>query len=150
MISLPTRLTDTTVDRLGTATLLDNIWTNNIQEGMRSGLVTVRLSNHLPVFVFVDGEREGPRGGEQGGGEKRRLVNEGRVAKFAEELRGWSFDEERELGVEGNVARFRNGIRDLYDAAFPWVEDKRRRRDVEKPWLDDVEFRGLIEEKDEL
>ena len=41
------------------------------------------------------------------------------MARFAEELRGWSFDEERALGVEGNIARFRNGFRDLYDAAFP-------------------------------
>ena len=68
LISLPTRLTDTTVDRLGTATLLDNIWTNNIQEGMRSGLVTVRLSDHLPIFALLGGRGKGPGGVSRGEG----------------------------------------------------------------------------------
>ena len=80
----------------------------------------------------------------------RRRVNEGGVVRFAEALRGWDFDTERELGAEGNVANFRNGFRDLYDAAFPWVKEKRRRKDVEKPWLDDVEFKELAREKGEL
>ena len=30
------------------------------------------------------------------------------------------------------------------------MEDKRRRRDVEKPWLDDVGFKELVEEKGRL
>ena len=54
-MSLPTRLTDTT------ATLIDNIWTNNIEakeaKRQKSGLVTVRVSDHLPVFAFVGGRR---------------------------------------------------------------------------------------------
>ena len=52
--------------------------------------------------------------------------------------------------MEANVGRFRNSFRDLYDEAFPWVEDKKKRRDEEKPWLDDVEFKGLVAEKGEL
>ena len=124
-MSLPTRLTDTT------ATLIDNIWTNNIGAKISSGLVTVRVSDHLPVFAFVGGGRA-ERGG-QGVRRRRRLVNDGRIARFAERLDGWSFDAERALGVEGNVARFRNEFRDLYDEAFPWVEDKKSRRDEEKP-----------------
>ena len=139
LISLPTRLTDTT------ATLIDNIWTNNLREVMVSGLVTVRISDHLPVYVFVGGDRE--EASAIGGRPRRRLVNEGRTARFAEELRGWCFDVQRGLGVEGNVARFRNGFRDLYDAAFPWKEDKRRRKDREKPWLDDEGFKELVKEK---
>ena len=54
------------------------------------------------------------------------------------------------MGAEGNVAKFRNGFRDLYDTAFPWVKEKRRRKDVEKPWLDEVEFKELVREKGEL
>ena len=86
----------------------------------------------------------------QGEGGRRRLVNEGRVRRFAEKLAAWSFDEVRALGVEGNVARFRNSFRDLYDESFPWVEVKRKRRDEEKPWLDDGEFKELVEEKGRL
>ena len=142
LISLPTRLTDTT------ATLIDNIWTNNLVATIGSGLVTVRVSDHLPVFAFVGGTGVPELG--QGANGRRRLVNEGRIGRFAEMLKGWSFDEERALGVEGNVGRFRNMFRDLYDEAFPWVEDRKRTKDKEKPWLDDVEFKGLVEEKGRL
>ena len=55
-------------------------------------------------------------------------MNERRIGKFAEELGGWSYDVERALAVEGNAERFRNEFRDMYDAAFPWVEGKRRGR----------------------
>ena len=75
------------------------------------------------------------------------MVNEARIGRFAERLEAWSFDEERALGVEGNVARFWNAFRDLYDESFPWVEDRRSKRDVEKPWLDDGEFKELVKEK---
>ena len=142
LISLPTRLKDTT------ATLIDNIWTNNLEARIGSGLVTVRLSDHLPVFAFVGGQAGGRNAAE--GGRKRRLVNEGRIGRFAERLEAWSFDEERALGVEGNVARFRNSFRDLYDESFPWVESRRSRRDEEKPWLDDGEFKELVKEKGRL
>ena len=86
-------------------------------------------------------------GGAQEVARRRRLVNEGRIVGFSERLEAWSFDAERAMGVEANVARFRNEFRDLYDEAFPWVEDRRSRRDEEKPWLDHVEFKALVKEK---
>ena len=79
-----------------------------------------------------------------------RLVNERRIGRFAGELEAWRFDAVRAVGAEGNVARFRNEFRDMYDAAFPWVRDKRRRKDEEKPWPMLGEFTGLVEEKGEL
>ena len=50
LVSLPTRLTDISEDRPATATLIDNIWINNVRMKMESGLVTVRtisLSSRL-------------------------------------------------------------------------------------------------------
>ena len=142
LISLPTRLTD------NTATLIDNIWTNKVETKIGSGLVTVRVSDHLPIFAFVGGDRENGQVREQG--RRRRLVNEGRIGRFAGRLEGWAFDEVRAMGIEANVAVFWNELWDIYDGAFPWVEDMRKRRDVEKPWLDDAEFKGLVEEKGSL
>ena len=113
LVSLPTRLTD------NTATLIDNIWTNKVGAKIGSGLVRVRLSDHLPVFAFVSGG--GNDGQVQEQGKRRRLVNEGRIERFAGRLEGWSFDEVRGMGVEANVARFRNSYRDMYDEGFPWV-----------------------------
>ena len=111
LVSLPTRLTDISEDRPGTATLIDNIWTNNLIGRIESGLVTVRLSDHLPIFAFVGGARE--EATKEARDSRRRVVNERRIGRFAEELEGWCFDEERALGAEGNVARFRNGFRDM-------------------------------------
>ena len=51
------------------------------------------------------------------------------------------------LGVEANVAAFRNLFCDMCEGAFLWVEDKRKRRDMEKLWLDDLELKALMEEK---
>ena len=31
----------------------------------------------------------------------------------------------------------------ILQSAFPWVDDKRRRKDVEKPWLDHEGFLNL-------
>ena len=74
-------------------------------------------------------------------------MNEGRIERFRERLEAWSFDDVRALGVEANVAAFRNSFFDMYEEAFPWVEDKRKRRDMEKLWLGDLELKGFIEEK---
>ena len=123
--------------------------TNNVVASIGSGLVTVRVSDHLPVFAFIGGTR-GAEDAQEAGRQRRRMVNEGRIRRFAERLEAWSFDEVRQMGVEGNVARFRNEFRDLYDESFPWVEAKKKRRDVEKPWLDDAEFKELVKEKGRL
>ena len=142
LISLPSRITDTT------ATLIDNIWTNNVGAEVASGLVTVRLSDHLPVFTFVGGTRAD--GNKNCGGTNKRLINDRRIARFAEELQGWCFDIEHSLGAEGNIARFRNSFTDMYNIAFPVAEKKRNKRDAEKPWLDDEEFKTLVKEKGSL
>ena len=142
LISLPTRLTDTT------ATLIDNIWTNNIVTQCRSGLVTVRLSDHLPVFTFVEGHSGDSYFNEQT--RKRRKITTHKISKFAEELSAWSFDEERAKGIEYNVAKFRNEFRDMYCENFPLIENKKNKRDREKPWLDNPEFKDLVGEKGKL
>ena len=49
LVSLPSRITNTT------ATLIDNIFTNNIDCQIVSGLVMVEISDHLPVYAFVGG-----------------------------------------------------------------------------------------------
>ena len=63
---------------------------------------------------------------------------------------GNAADETRAHGVEANVARFRNEFRDLYDSAFPWAKNKRKKKDEEKPWLDNQTFKDLVSEKSHL
>ena len=45
LISRPTRITNTT------ATLIDNIFVNNIEENYKCGILFTDLSDHLPVFL---------------------------------------------------------------------------------------------------
>ena len=142
LVSLPTRITDTS------ATLIDNILTNNLKVKIQSGLVSVKISDHLPIFSFVCGPGDIDTQSQVQGW--RRLVNQGRISRFAEDLRAWQFDEVRAMGAEANVARFRNEFRDMYDKAFPWVKNKRKKRDEEKPWLDDPELKSLVAEKGSL
>ena len=55
------------------------------------------------------------------------------------------------MGLEGAAIVERgNGLRDLYYEAFPVGNRRKGRKDVEKPWLDDPDFKQLVEEKDGL
>ena len=72
------------------------------------------------------------------------------IEQFRARLRAWDFDEVRAMGVEANVANFRNGLRDIYDDSFPWVKDKKKRKDEVKPWLDNADFKVLVREKGKL
>ena len=78
--------------------------------------------------------------GEGGQGRRRwRIVDEGRI-RFGKKLAVWRFDEVRALGVEENVAVFRNSFWDLNNEMFPWMEEKMTGRDVVKLLLDHLEL----------
>jgi hypothetical protein len=128
-VSFPTRLTDQT------STLIDNIFTNKLGAPMEAGLVKVRVLDHLPIFAMVRG-RGGDGQVEGVGHNQRRAVNESRMVDFAIALDSWGFRELRALGAEDNAARFRNEFRDMYNVAFPVRENKKKKKDREKPWLD--------------
>ena len=49
--------------------------------------------------------------------------------------------------MKANVAALRNSFCDMCEGAFLWVEDKRKRKDIEKLWLDNLQLKGLTEEK---
>jgi hypothetical protein len=143
LVSLPTRLTDET------STLIDNIFTNNLGGQMETGLVKVRVLDHLLIFAMVGGP--GGSGQVEGAGcNQRRAVNERRMVDFVIALDSWDFREPRALDVEDNAARFRKEFQDLYNVAFPVKEDKRRWKDREKLWLDDPGFKVIVREKREL
>ena len=81
---------------------------------------------------------------------QRRVVNQERVRAFARKLVEWDWRALRSLSAEENAARFGNGLRDLYYEAFPVGNRRKGRKDVEKPWLDDPDFKQLVEEKEGL
>ena len=54
------------------------------------------------------------------------------------------------MGVEENCVHFGNEFWDMYNCAFPVAKRRKRKRDVEKRWLNDVDFKELVREKGEL
>ena len=48
LISKPTRITDQS------ATLIDNIFTNNLEKDLTSGLFYTHISDHLPLFQITN------------------------------------------------------------------------------------------------
>jgi hypothetical protein len=53
-------------------------------------------------------------------------VTEEGMADFALVLESWDWRVLGAMGVEDNVARFRNEFRDIYNEVFPLTEDKRK------------------------
>ena len=64
-------------------------------------MVTVRISDHLPVFAFVGGQGGDP-GGWEDKGMQRRLVTGAQMGQFSSWLEEWDWREVRALGVEKN------------------------------------------------
>jgi hypothetical protein len=62
-------------------------------------------------------------------------------------LDSWDFRELRALDAVDNAARFRNEFRDMYNVAFPVREDRKKKKDRKKPWLDDPGFKVIVREK---
>ena len=63
-----------------------------------SGLLTARVSDHLPVFVTLGGDRD--VGGVGGPRSKRRLINEARIKRFADELGVWDMVKQGPRGLK--------------------------------------------------
>ena len=131
---LPTRITDTT------ATLIDNIFTNNVDCRIASGLVMMDIADHLLVYAFVWEEEEGCLG-------QRRMVNQESVRAIAWKLTKWGCRTLRSVSGDEKAAHFENGLRELYYESFPEANCRKGRRDVEKPWVDNPDFMQLVEKK---
>lgn len=77
-ITKPTRITG------NGATLIDNIFTNNIESNSLSGILINDISDHLPIFVTHDCNYSGKR--EYNEIKYRRLRTEGTISAFRKKL----------------------------------------------------------------
>ena len=113
------------------------------------GLVTVRVLDHLPVYAFVGGVG-GMREEERGCLGSSRVVNQEMVEAFVQKLVEWDWRVLQSLSADENVARFRNEFRGLYYGSFPVANCRKWKKNLEKSWLDDLDFKQLLEEKGDL
>ena len=130
MITKPTRIT------AHSATLIDNIFTNNTTVSSKSGLIISDMSDHLPIFssVFADYLRK------DSNSFTIRDTSEIRVNEFKHKLENtnWDFSDQANNANDPNTAYniFIDKYTGLFDKCFPFKTIKGKAlNSFRKPWL---------------
>ena len=127
LISKPTRITHST------ATLIDNIFTNNLEFNMVSGIIYSDISDHLPVFQITQFklvfEPPPPR-------KHIRLINPQNILKFRSKLAeiDWSFLQNLD-SVNNCYDAFYNRLNSAYKQSFPLKVINSEIQRPFKPWF---------------
>ena len=140
LIYKPTRETKTT------ATLIDNIFTNNynVNNLLLQGLLITDISDHYAIFHIWDKPWL-----ETDQYQLIRLVNETRLAKYKETISttDWSILDQYK-SCEVYFTHFFNKMKSIHDKSFPIIKVKKRYRN-RIPWLTSG-LRESIKQKNKL
>ena len=141
LIHKPTRVTDKT------ATLIDNIFTNDLQinENIFNGILMTNISDHFPIFHIVKSFTFTVENNSF----TKRKINEENILCFKEKLSMKNWDEI--LAIEDTQCAydlFYQSFSSLYNETFPLITIKSGSRKY-KPWLTD-ELKSLIKHKNRL
>ena len=141
MITRPTRVTTKS------ASLIDNIYTNNLQgiQNTLSGLLTTDITDHFAIFHVLRTLKDK----ESDLFFWKRCLNTENKRKFSELISNERWietlnNEEAQLSFTAFQAKLKN----IYDSAFPKIKVKMRYSN-RKPWLSD-ELREEIKKKNKL
>ena len=127
LISKPTRITSST------ATLIDNIFTNNLELNMNSGILYTDLSDHLPVFqvthlkMIVEPARQ-----------KRflRLINSTTMSAIRSKLEGVDWSSVYAINsVNESYDTFSSLLTSAYSMSFPLQPECSKPHRSSKPWF---------------
>ena len=127
LISKPTRITSST------ATLIDNIFTNNLELNMNSGILYTDLSDHLPVFqvthlkMIVEPARQ-----------KRflRLINSTTMSAIRSKLEGVDWSSVYAINsVNESYDTFSSLLSSAYSMSFPLQPECSKPHRSSKPWF---------------
>jgi hypothetical protein len=126
LINKPTRVTKYT------ATLIDNIFTNNlVNTSIDHGLFLVDISDHFPIFLIDKNIKET----DVILNSKKRIINDKSINKFRNLLHDQNFDDIFQITCVNNAMNvFHSKISKLYDECFPLTPLKRH-YSSKKPWL---------------
>ena len=126
-ISKPTRITS------HSATLIDNIFTNNLDRVMVSGILYSDLSDHLPVFQITNYQ---PQIYNTPAKFKTREITQSSIANFQNELHEINWDEIASFtSPNESYNRFSDILLPIYNKHFPLKTRHTNTNVGSKPWF---------------
>ena len=127
-ITRPTRIT------LNSATLIDNIYTNELEDKITGGILINDISDHLPVFIIYNYNHTNRKKNNQK--EYRRMKSGEAINIFRNELlvQNWEVVYQ-ENNVDNAYEIFLNVFKHLYDKCCPIKEYTRKLKYGNCPWI---------------
>ena len=142
VINYPTRVA------AGSATLIDNIFTNIIDSSKNGIIINDNISDHLPIFSMIN-----YKGIVKQDNQKyiiKRLVNENRLDKFKDDLLKINWENLHSYeNVDTAYDNFISKIIELYDKHCPLKQIKLNSIYREKPWITNS-LKNCCHKKNEL
>lgn len=128
IISKPTRVT------AHSASLIDNIFTNDLNICTTSGILVSDISDHFAIFQINNSETK--ISNERSKPEYKRMFNDKNIANFSHSLRNVNWDNlDSFLSPNEAYNYFVNEISSLLDKHFPLQKVNKRYRKLRKPWM---------------
>ena len=147
LITKPTRITS------DSATLIDNIWTNDIttESKITSYIIITDISDHLPCMTIIESDKLNLKGYKT---IQKRIIDDERQMSFRKDIerRKHILDEiikNSHLDVDGCYTKYFEEIKDIYNSNFPIVKKKIHNKAFSKPWMNE-EILKLIKKKNKL
>ena len=132
LVNKPTRITEIS------ATLIDTIFTNCIQNEFSSGIICSDISDHMPIFCVKKGSVV--TSVKRDGQVMKRSINDERISRFKQHLAEISWQALPSLeGVNELYEHFLQIFLELYNLCFPLIEVSIKSK-CKKPWV----TRGLL------
>jgi hypothetical protein len=115
------------------STLIDNIFTNFVEENNLTGILVSDVSDHIPVFCIINKELESK--GSQFNTKNIRIIDETKMSQLLSRLdeTHWDFDWEN---VNESYTNFADRFLSAYNECLPVVNKQIKvYRNSRKPWI---------------
>ena len=124
LISSPTRVTR------NTKTLIDQIFTNDFDNNICSGVCVCDISDHLPIFAVFKHFQRKPIDKEF----IRRDINERNICQFGYFLQNYNWNIDKQDPNEMFNDLYKKFMY-MYNLCFPVIKTKVKCKKVNKPWF---------------
>jgi len=131
------------------ATLIDNILTNNLNEGMKSGVLYLDLSDHFPIFQYSLIKSNKTKQNKKR--MHKRIMSKSNISKFNDILASISWNDlYKENNAHFAYQNFMKVINFSFNECFPIGSSTRKcSQDFSKPWFT-VDLLKLLRKKNKL